>query len=202
MRVNGTTATFAHDPGLTFEAGNEFRRFETVSTSRYLPMGVEMVAFQDPFYHFKLYTDSPRTSTGYRYDQTQFGRFTINADDANDPDTQGEYVKVHFALDLPEQPYADAIIAGELTGNTTAPTETGVMTFNRISNLYEAVLTLKQGSYNYMYYLIPHNGKATAAPIEGNDYRTANRYDIALYYRKPGSRFDRLIGFTTIISGI
>lgn len=202
MRVNGTTATFAHDPGLTFEAGNEFRRFETVSTSRYLPMGVEMVAFQDPFYHFKLYTDSPRASTDYRYDQTQFGRFTINADDANDPDTQGEYVKVHFALDLPEQPYADVIIAGELTGNTTAPTETGVMTFNRISNLYEAVLTLKQGSYNYMYYLIPHNGKATAAPIEGNDYRTANRYDIALYYRKPGSRFDRLIGFTTIISGI
>lgn len=202
MRVNGSTATFAHDPGLTFAAGNEFRRFETVATSRYLPMGVEMVAFQDPFYHFKLYTDAPRVATDYRYDQTQFGRFTINADNANDPDTQGEYVKVHFSLDLPKQPYADVMIAGELTGNTTTTASTGVMTFNRISNLYEAVLTLKQGSYNYMYYLIPHNGKATAAPIEGDDYRTANRYDVALYYRKPGSRYDRLIGFTTIISGI
>lgn len=202
MRVNGSKAIFAHNPGLTFKAGKEFRRFETVSTSRYLPMGVEWIAFDDPWYHFRLYTDTPQAGNDYRYDQTQFGRFTINADDTDDPDTQGEYVKVHFALDIPEQPEARIVISGELTGNRTDAASPGIMTFNRTTNQYEATLTLKQGSYNYQYLLVPDNGRALTAPIEGDDYRTANRYDIAVYYRGPTDRYDRLIGFSTIYSGI
>lgn len=202
LRVTGSKAVFAHNPALIFSAGKEFRRFETVSTSRYLPMGVEWVAFDDPWYHFKLYTDTPQAGKDYRYDQTQFGRFTINADDTDDPDTQGEYVKVHFSLDIPEQPDARIVVAGELTGNRTDAYSPGVMTFNRTSNQYETDLTLKQGSYNYQYLLVPHNGKALTSPIEGDDYRTANRYDIAVYYRSPSDRYDRLIGFSTIYSGI
>ena len=201
LRVNGTTATFAHDPALTFEAGKEYRRFETVSTSRYLPMGVELVAFQDPWYHFKLYDDGPRADTDYTYDQTQFGRFTINADNVDNPDIQSEYVKVHFSLDIPEQPEASVIVMGELTGNRTDNESPGLMTYNRVSERYEKVLTLKQGSYNYLYMLVPDGKPASPAYIEGNDYRTANRYDIAIYYRAPGARYDRLIGFSTIISG-
>lgn len=201
IRINGSTATFAHNPALTFTAGNEYRRFETVSTSRYLPMGVEYVKFSDPWYHFKLYTDQPRASQDYRYDQTQFGGFTINADETDDPDTQSEYVKVHFSLDIPEQPDAKVMIEGQLTDRRTDGSSQGVMTFNRVSNMYEAVLTLKQGSYNYQYVLVPADGKMLTAPIEGDDYRTANRYDLAVYYRSPGARYDRLLGFTTIFSG-
>ncbi|MCM1117490.1 MAG: DUF5103 domain-containing protein [Pseudoflavonifractor sp.] len=201
MRVNGTVATFAHDPALTFTAGKEYRRFETVTTTRYLPMGVELVAFDEPWYHFKLYDSLPRAGQGYVYDQTQHGHFTIGADNIDDPDTQAEYVKVHFTLDFPEQPGADVVIEGALTGHDLSPSSPGLMTFNRLTNRYEAVLTLKQGSYNYQYLLLPHGASTgLTGPIEGDDYQTSNEYAVAVYYRPPGGRYDRLIGFTTIYS--
>lgn len=203
MSVNADRATFAHDPALTFTAGNEYRRFETVTPTRFLPMGVESVAFDDPWYIFLLTTDTPRAGREYSYDQTQFGRFAINADDASDPSTEADYVKVFFTLDIAEQPEADIIIEGELTGRDLSPSSPGLMTFNRQTNRYEATLTLKQGSYNYQYLTLPRDGSSPAlsGPIEGDDYRTANEYAVALYYRRPSDRYDRLIGFTTIYSG-
>ncbi len=202
MRVNGTVLTYAHDPALTFPAGKEYRRFETVATSRYLPMGVDRVIFQAPWYHFRLADDTPRAGHDYVYDQTQHGHFTIGADGTDDPDTEAEYVKVHFTLDLPEQPGADIIIEGDLTGRDTSPSSPGLMTFNRVTGRYEAILTLKQGSYNYQYLLRPRSSSSPAmtAPIEGDNYQTDNQYTIALYHRPPGSRYDRLLSLLTIYS--
>lgn len=201
MKINGKGAVYSNVPTLTFTAGNEYRRFETVSTSRYLPMGVELVAYDEPWYHFKLYDDIPRADKPYSYDQTQFGHFTVNADDVDDPDTESEYVKVHFSLDIPEQPDVSVVIEGDLTGRRTDPLSPGTMIYNRVSGRYEKVLTLKQGSYNYQYLIVTPDGKTLTEPIEGDDYRTANHYDIAVYYRQRGARYDRLIGFTSIISG-
>lgn len=202
LRVNGKTATFAHSPALTWTAGKEYRRFETVSTERYLPMGVELVAYEEPWYHFKLYDDLPRSGRDYVYDRTQHGAYTPAADGTNDPDTEAEYVKVHFTLDFPEQPEADIVIEGDLTERRTDSGSTGVMHYDRVSQRYEAVLTLKQGSYNYQYVVVPHNGdhRPLTAPIEGDDYRTNNRYDISVYYCPPGGRYDRLIGHTSVFA--
>lgn len=203
MRVNGSSATFSHAPELTFPAGKEYRRFETVSTQRYLPMGVELLAFQEPYYHFKLYDDEPRAGRDYEYDRTQYGAFAVNADNSDDPDTEAEYVMVHFSLDFPEQPEARIVIEGDLTGRRTDALSPGVMTFNRVTNRYEKVLTLKQGSYNYRYLLVGAGDTTPlTGPVEGDDYRTSNRYDIAVYYHRPGDRYDRLLGFTSIYSGI
>lgn len=202
LRVNGHTATFGHVPSLIWPAGKEYRRFETVSTQRYLPMGVELVGFDDPWYHFKLYDDAPRAGQDYVYDRTQQGAFTPAADGTDDPDTEAEYVKVHFSLDFPEQPEADIIIEGALTDRRTDADSPGVMHYDRTSQRYEAVLTLKQGSYNYQYVVVPHNGdrRPITGPVEGDNYRTANRYDIDVYYRRPGGRYDRLIGHTTVFA--
>ena len=203
LRVNGSVATFAHVPELTFPAGKEYRRFETVATQRYLPMGVELVAFSEPYYHFKLYDDEPRGGRSYEYDRTQYGAFAVNADNSNDPDTEAEYVMVHFSLDFPEQPEARIVIEGDLTGRRTDAASPGVMIFNRATNRYEKVLTLKQGSYNYRYLLVGNTDTTPlTGPVEGDDYRTSNRYDVAVYYRHPGERSDRLVGFTSIYSGI
>ena len=35
----------------------------------------------------------------------------------------------------------------------------------------------------------------------GDFYQTVNEYTIKVYYRAPGSRYDRLLGVTTIFSG-
>ena len=56
LRMSGTTSIYEHQPQLLFEAGNEYRRMETVST-QFPPMGVESVEFINPYYYHILATD-------------------------------------------------------------------------------------------------------------------------------------------------
>ena len=51
LRATRTVARYEHQPQLIFEAGNEYRRFETVSTT-YPGMGVESTDWVEPYYHF------------------------------------------------------------------------------------------------------------------------------------------------------
>jgi hypothetical protein len=45
-----------------------------------------------------------------------------------------------------------------------------------------------------MYYVVsPANG-AVALPLEGSHWQTENEYDIWVYYRPFGGRYDRLVG--------
>ena len=74
------TVTYEHQPELIFEAGNEYRRFETVNIHT-LNMGVAGIDYVQPFYHATLYVDEPRVNQQYLYDQTQRGHFTIRSDE-------------------------------------------------------------------------------------------------------------------------
>ena len=58
-----------------------------------------------------------------------------------------------------------------------------------------------------MYLAVPSSAPArgTAVPsatsaIEGDFYNTVNKYDIAIYHRLPGQRYDRLVGYFTVYS--
>jgi hypothetical protein len=75
---------------------------------------------------------------------------------------------------------------------------------------------LKQGAYNYLYLVgtaeesqseddtrSAHPEEISplrTAPIEGDHYETPNEYDISVYYRPVGARYDRLIGVATVYS--
>ena len=61
---------------LIFEAGNEYRRFEMVTT-KYKGMRVAELRYYDPYFNVTLFPDFPRAGKNYLYDQTQNGRFTI-----------------------------------------------------------------------------------------------------------------------------
>ena len=39
------------------------------------------------------------------------------------------------------------------------------------------------------------DGKVSWLPYEGNFYQTENRYQALVYYREPGGRYDRLVGY-------
>lgn len=199
LRATGSKAVYEHQDGLIFDGGKEYRRFETVSTS-YPGMNVERVVFHEPAYQFDLYTDYPRSGSDYEYDQTQSGRFTIDSGDNTEPDTESEYVWVNFTLDMAEQSGAEVYIEGDLTGRRYDAGSR--MDYNREAGRYEKSLLLKQGSYNYQYVLKPAGQEvALTGPIEGNSYRTANEYGVAVYYRAPGDRYTRLLGYTTLWGG-
>lgn len=203
MRMQGSAAIYEHDRRLIFPAGNEYRRFETV-TPRYPGMGVERVRWLDPYYHFDLLIDEPRAELPYAYDSTQHGRFKVRNSDGYDTatssDTDADYVMVHFSLDIPRLLDADIYIDGDLSLRAFSPESR--MNWNPSTGRYEASLLLKQGSYNYQYLTLPAGSTvARTAPVEGDKHETVNEYVARLYYRPPGARADRLVGTASIRSG-
>lgn len=199
-RIAGNVSWYEHNPRLIFPAGNEYRRFETVSTT-YPGMRVEEITYEDPLYHMTLAADECRAAIPYAYDQTQHGRFRVRRLDANNSDTESEYVMVHFSLDMPELPDADIFIDGDLTQRRFGPES--LMTYNRATDRYETSMLLKQGAYNYQYLTVGRNGqtKGKTTTVEGDKYQTVNEYLVCVYYRQPGSRYDRLVAVTQAFSG-
>lgn len=198
-RVTGTQIWYEHNRDLIFHGGNEYRRMEIVSTT-YPGMGVESLGFADPYYHATLKIDRPRIDDPYIYDSTQFGRFKVREYDSDASDTEADYIITHFALDMPEQTTYDIFIDGDMVQRRFTPESR--MVYNRADGLYENAMLLKQGAYNYRYLAVPHGSmKGVTAAIEGDHYQTVNQYLIKIYYRHPGSRYDRLVGVTMVTSG-
>ena len=199
MRVSSQKVYYEHLMPLIFKAGNEYRRMETTSVT-YPGMKVDRIEYHEPFYHQILEVDGLRSTSQYLYDQTQFGRFTIREYSSSQSDIEADYVLTHFALELPEQYNYGIFLDGDLTHRRFDPESK--MVYNRATGLYEKTLLLKQGAYNYQYLAVPLGSmKGETAPIEGDYYETVNEYLIKVYYHRPGSRYDRLVGSAVIFSG-
>lgn len=199
LRVSGNKIYYEHDKRLIFPAGNEFRRFE-MTTTNYIGMGVDRYTFHAPFYHAELETDEPRRFTSYSYDRTQYGRFTIRESNASDSDTEADYMVTHFSLDLPQQSGGEIYVDGEFSQHNFS--NANRMRYDGETGRYELDIPLKQGAYNYQYLWLPDGQTAArTAKIEGDFYQTVNEYQIKVYNRRQGERYDRLIGYTVIYSG-
>lgn len=195
LRVDGSGIVYAHDPALIFNAGNEYRRFETVRVD-YEGMHVDSVKFGGSNWQAWLMQDDSRVEKDYVYDSTQHGRFKIDEYSADDPDLGADYVTVHFTLDIPEEIGADVYVDGDFSLHQF--NDFNRMRYDHARHLYTAEIPLKQGSYNYQYVIASREKPADPSPIEGDKYETGNEYFVCVYYRKPGSRADRLIGTTLI----
>ncbi len=185
---------YTHNRSLIFNAGNEFRRFEILD--EYIPtMHVERMDYHEPYYHATLFTDEKRIN--YIFDKDQDGRYYVRNNKDIDNETESDYFYTHFRLAMPQVPGGDIYICGDLTNNRFV--DYNRMTYNPIEHTYEATLLLKQGSYNYQYLFVP-NGKTRGYTVtaEGNFHQTENEYQIYVYHRPFGERYDKLIGFTTI----
>ncbi len=203
QRVRGKELYYEHLRPLIFHAGNEYRRFETVSTT-YPGMGVDRIvyaepfAYDNPYYNMLLATDFPRR--GYEYDRTQHGRYLVRDVNVDDSDTGADYVMVHFSLEMPELTGKELFLDGDFVQRRFDPASR--MAYNRSTGRYENSMLLKQGSYNYQYLAVPYGSpKGSTAEVEGDDYRTDNEYTVRVYHRPRGSRFDRLVGVAQVSVG-
>lgn len=200
QRILGMDIVYEHMRQLIFPAGNEYRRFD-ISSVNYPGTGVERMIHDASIYNAVLHTDGPRSNESYLYDQTQHGRFLVRSTDTEHPDTEADYVLTHFTLDMPPIAGYDIFIDGDITSRTFGPSSR--MIYNHASGCYEQSLLLKQGAYNYQYLAVPADRtEGETAPIEGDKHQTINEYTIKVYHRPKGTRFDRLIGVTSVTSGI
>ena len=199
-RIVGKDIIYDHCRQLIFDAGNEYRRFDLASVDFPGP-GVVSVDHDTPVYNATLYADRPRRGEPYLYDETLHGRFVVRTVEADDDDTRADYVLTHFTLEMPEIVGADVFIEGDITGRRYDPASR--MVYNQVTGCYEQSLLLKQGGYNYQYVVVPHGspaGVVLTGPVEGDKWETVNEYTVKVYHRPRGSRFDRLVGMTTVTS--
>ena len=193
LRVSGDKIIYEHLNDLVFGASNEYRRFESVSNS-FPGMRVDSLRYMGSNYHVWLKVDEPRQSASYSYDQTQHGRFLVREYNSTDSDIGADYITVHFLLECPELPAYDIYLDGEFTHDRMD--KENQLTYDHRVGGYVAEVPLKQGAYNYQYVTRSRQtGEISTSTIEGDKYETLNEYGIAVYFRPPGVRADRLISY-------
>ena len=73
------------------------------------------------------------------------------------------------------------------------------MTYNPQQHVFTLTTLLKQGVIDYRYVWADEMGNVIKdGTFEGDYYETENDYQILIYYRAPGSRFDQLIAYTEL----
>ncbi|MCU0434477.1 MAG: DUF5103 domain-containing protein [Bacteroidia bacterium] len=198
--VNGSEITYDYEDVNVFRGGNEFRWFDT-RTLRLQSERVQQIEMgSDGRKHVYLLTDEKRTYKRYMNNPDLNGRFMINSYDGGDSITEADYVYVHFFLkwELPTDE-GDIYVFGAMSDWQFRPEMK--MTYNYEKRGYEASILLKQGYYNYEFVLRRDNVQAADDFfVEGMHQETENTYVVYVYQRRPGARYDRLVGikrFTT-----
>ena len=180
---------YVHNRQLIFPAGNEYRRFEVINM-HYATQGVDEVQYFAPYFHATLLPDAPRRH--YSFDVDHDGRYLIRYNMAEDNDIEADYLFVHFTLDMPHRTGGDFYLTGEFAYNDFTPQYK--MEYNAAEQCYEATVLLKQGAYDFMYLWVPDGSRVgQTAPAEGNFYEAENEYQVYIYHRPFGGRYDRLV---------
>ena len=186
---------------LIFEAGNEFRHFDIYS-SYYAGYHVDAIRYSQGEYHAFLDVDEVRGTKGkgagreglpYLTEQDANGQWIVNCEKSDDVDTEAEYMWVHFCLPV-QQPVMDGyvFVGGELFHNQYVVTNK--MDYDAEHKCYYLYAYLKQGAYDYMYYVKSVNGAISTLSLEGSHWQTKNEYTVYVYYRPFGGRYDQLVG--------
>ena len=125
------------------------------------------------------------------------GNYLIETMDPGEVILNADYVNVQFLLSSPKMD-GNVYVTGRF--NDWRLSNENLMQYDERSKAYMANIFLKQGYYNYLYYL-----EAFSKPdyyFEGSHLLTENDYEIFVYYRRPGNVFDELIGYKKFNSSV
>ncbi len=198
--VVGDKLNYDYDKEITFDGGNEFRSFD-IKSLRYNTEYIASIQKNYGEYDVYLKPDESRSYKVYKTIADIDGKFKIKTEDERNTAIEAEYVYVHFFLkyNVPLTD-GDVYILGELSDWNY--TDYNKMDYDYKRKGYTKTLLLKQGYYNYMYVLLPHNNPVgEIAFFEGNHSETRNEYTIWVYYYDPGKDYDELIGVAQLNSG-
>ena len=180
-----------------FRGGNEFRRLDTRST-RFYSEAVQDIEEHEDIYEVFLFKDVARATNFFGRQRDRNGSYRINVQEWPNPDLNADYVRNNFYLQS-----ADPVDDGEVYvfGRFTdwqmkSPYR---MIYNSDLKRYEAEIVMKQGIYDYSYVVKrPGEYMPDEAKFEGQHFESENFYTILVYFRAPGDRTDRLIGYQPV----
>ena len=190
--IIGSELIYKYDTETSFQAGNEYLQFDSKDL-RSTNIDIGRVELNELYSHF-LFVDRTRDTEPYSYNPDINGQFVIRTMQGENSSIEAEYVWTYFKL----QNY-EPLNGGELylygAFNNYELNDSTLMKYNKESGLYENALLLKQGFYNYKYVLLNKDGSLDEGFISGNFDVTENEYQVLVYFRDLGARFDQIIGF-------
>ncbi|MAZ28986.1 MAG: DUF5103 domain-containing protein [Cytophagaceae bacterium] len=192
----GNVLEYRYDTETSFYAGNEFLNFDNkdVRAASNTLQYIELINL----YHNYLYINPTRANLPYTYNPDINGNYVVRSNQG-DADHEAEYVWVHFGLDHKKLPKGQEVyIYGNF--NNFQLDDAVKMSYNEKEAIYELPLLLKQGFYNFKYVVAQDGVRLPNNPISGDFWQTENEYDVLIYYRRPGGRFDELIGAGNALS--
>ena len=187
--VQGNRLVYEFNKDLIFEAGNEYRRFESVSY-RYNGLHIESTDYRRPYYYTYIAPDKIRSDRVYVYDKDHGGRFLIRNAEGQDSNTDADYFVTNFSLKA-ENPFLEPIYFNGAFTNDVFNEKT-LMKYDYNKKEYHGEMLLKQGAYNYQYLAKAGKNYITSL-VEGNYSQTQNQYYILVYHRPMGAQCDNLI---------
>lgn len=196
-KANGVE--FKHQRPLIFSGTSEYHKFELLDVN-HVNLNVDNIRWFEPYYHVTL--DTYRPQHNYTYDEDFNGGYFIRNEENEDNGTTCEYAIIHFTLKTEKLSGGDVYIYGNWCNNW--PNDEYKMQYDEAEEAYQAAILLKQGYYNYQFVQLTGQTTTTGSPIattertEGNFYQTENEYQVLVYYRAPGARYDRLVGYRVL----
>ncbi|MBT3444453.1 MAG: DUF5103 domain-containing protein, partial [Flavobacteriaceae bacterium] len=187
----GSRLEYRYDAESRFEGGNEYLFFSTKNI-QVTSANVSMVEL-NRLYESYLTTNFLRRGYPYSFNQDLNGDFVIQTlQGSENGDIEADYSWVHFSL------YAPVILKDQeiyIYGkfNNYELKEENKMYYNPSLEIYEGVMLLKQGIYNYKFVAKTPQSELLNG-ICGSHALTENRYLILVYYRYFGNQHDSLIG--------
>lgn len=179
------------DGSSTFRAGNEFR-FVDLRFIRATGANIAEVKVEETVIFANALVDKPRPGGTYSQYLDLNGQYIAATNDriGANPEIESEYIYTTFYFQA--DPGREITLLGALTAWGNAPESK--MVYDPKSGVYSTSILIKQGWYDYNYAFTTPEG-FDSDPIEGSHFETENEYEVLVYYRALGSRYDQLVGY-------
>ena len=186
----GTQFTYQYDVESQFWAGNEYWYFDNSDIMLANNM-IAKVTSDTGIFNTYLYPFVPRLDYYTFYNDTN-GSFEPRNKHQSNGTTAADYAWVYFSLAA--APMKNQVYVVGLFNNYQLSDENR-LTYDSATQMYQGALLLKQGYTSYR--IVSANGQKIqdSEAIDGNFFETENDYQVLLYYRGGGSRYDRIVGF-------
>ncbi|UXP33789.1 DUF5103 domain-containing protein [Reichenbachiella agarivorans] len=175
-----------------FKGGNEFRFFD-IRVHTFRGMNVAAVKNEEKRLDAFLVRDKIRSQAVYSQVRDMNGAFFIATNESGARYLEADYIHVHFDLISPET-NDEVYVIGAF--NDWRKDDKSRMIYNRQTLSYQASALLKQGFYDYMYWVDSDNPYW----FENSYYQTENKYEIIVYYRGFTDLADKVVGYTSFTS--
>ena len=192
--------SFEHHPLTVFEAGNQYRRFNT-SNFYFQSENLAHIRQTDESFEIDIATCMSRAHQAYTsYEDIHGEKFVYVEDENLDNNTEADYCRVNFFYQS-EAPltHEDLYIMGAL--NDWRFDESNKMRYDYRLHGYTCSMVLKQGYYNFMFATIDRKiGLISTDLTAGNHWETNNVYKLYFYFYNAIKGYDELIGYTVVNS--